>query len=145
MRISDWSSDVCSSDLAVRPAVHTADAAGFVHGVRRGCVRGVLQIRAPPRRGTTMRDSVKSGGVIQMSHGAGGRDMAELIERMFVTAFANPHLSGREDQAVLDLPAGRLAMSTDSYVVSPLFCPGGDIGSLAVNGTINDELGRAHV
>jgi hydrogenase expression/formation protein HypE len=85
-----------------------------------------------------MRDSVSSGGVIQMSHGAGGRDMAELIERMFVTAFANPHLSGREDQAVLDLPAGRLAMSTDSYVVSPLFFPGGDIGSLAINGTIND-------
>ncbi|PKM07532.1 MAG: hydrogenase expression/formation protein HypE [Gammaproteobacteria bacterium HGW-Gammaproteobacteria-4] len=85
-----------------------------------------------------MRDSIASGGVIQMSHGAGGRDMTELIERMFVTAFANPHLSGREDQAVLDLPAGRLAMSTDSYVVSPLFFPGGDIGSLAVNGTIND-------
>lgn len=85
-----------------------------------------------------MRDSVKTGGVIQMSHGAGGRDMAELIERMFVTAFANPYLSGREDQAVLSLPAGRLAISTDSYVVSPLFFPGGDIGTLAINGTIND-------
>lgn len=85
-----------------------------------------------------MRDAITSGGVIQMSHGAGGRDMAELIERMFVAAFANPYLSGREDQAVLELPAGRLAMSTDSYVVSPLFFPGGDIGSLAINGTIND-------
>ena len=85
-----------------------------------------------------MSDLRRIDGVIQMSHGAGGRDMADLIERMFVTAFANPHLSGREDQAVLRLPAGRLAMSTDSYVVSPLFFPGGDIGTLAVNGTIND-------
>ena len=84
-----------------------------------------------------MRDKVKSGDVIQMSHGAGGRDMAELV-RLFVAAFDNPHLSGHEDQAVLTLPAGRLAMSTDSYVVSPLFFPGGDIGTLAVNGTIND-------
>jgi len=79
-----------------------------------------------------------SGEVVQLSHGAGGRDMAELIERLFVRAFDNPHLSGREDQAVLDLPAGRLAISTDSFVVSPLFFPGGDIGALAVNGTIND-------
>jgi hydrogenase expression/formation protein HypE len=85
-----------------------------------------------------MKLQQRSGGVIQMSHGAGGRDMAELIDRMFVAAFDNPHLSGREDNAVLDLPAGRLAISTDSYVVSPLFFPGGDIGTLAVNGTIND-------
>src|SRR3546814_5737758 len=106
MRISDWSSDVCSSDLclpahlarrraadrlrAVRPAVHAADAAGFVHGVRRGRLRGVLQIRASSHGAGLMRDTITSGGVIQMSHGAGGRDMAELIERMFVAAFANP-------------------------------------------------------
>jgi len=73
-----------------------------------------------------------------MSHGAGGRDMAGLIRDLFVRAFDNPHLSGEEDQAVLSLPAGRLAVSTDGFVVSPLFFPGGDIGTLAVNGTIND-------
>ena len=77
-------------------------------------------------------------GVVQMAHGAGGRDMAELIEQLFVQAFANEHLTGQEDQAILTLPAGRLAFSTDGFVVSPLFFPGGDIGSLAINGTIND-------
>jgi len=77
-------------------------------------------------------------GVVEMAHGAGGRTMAELIETLFVRSFANAHLDGREDQAILDIPAGRLAISTDGFVVSPLFFPGGDIGSLAVNGTIND-------
>ena len=77
-------------------------------------------------------------GVVEMSHGAGGRDMADLIARLFVRAFDNEHLTGEEDQAILPLPEGRLAVSTDGYVVSPLFFPGGDIGALAVNGTIND-------
>jgi len=85
-----------------------------------------------------MKDHAPLTGVVEMSHGAGGRDMADLIRRLFVRAFDNPHLSGEEDQAVLSLPAGRLAVSTDGYVVSPLFFPGGEIGTLAVNGTIND-------
>jgi len=78
------------------------------------------------------------GRVVELRHGAGGRDMAELIQGLFVDAFANPFLSGAEDAAVLELGAGRLAVSTDSFVVQPLFFPGGDIGTLAVNGTIND-------
>ena len=73
-----------------------------------------------------------------MSHGAGGRAMAELIDGVFAAAFDNPWLDQRNDQATIDLPAGRTVMTTDSYVVSPLFFPGGDIGCLAVNGTVND-------
>lgn len=77
-------------------------------------------------------------GRIEMAHGAGGRAMVELIDRLFRPAFANPALDRRDDQAVLDPPSGRLVISTDSFVVAPLVFPGGDIGSLAVHGTIND-------
>ena len=77
-------------------------------------------------------------GRVELSHGSGGRAMAQLIEELFATAFRNPWLDQRNDQACLELPPGRIAMTTDSYVVSPLFFPGGDIGSLAVHGTVND-------
>ena len=77
-------------------------------------------------------------GQVELSHGSGGRAMAQLIEDLFAAAFRNPWLDQRNDQACLDLPSGRIAMTTDSYVVSPLFFPGGDIGSLAVHGTVND-------
>ena len=75
---------------------------------------------------------------VDMTHGSGGRAMAQLIEEMFETAFDNPYLSRRDDQAVFAVPEGRLAMSTDGFVISPLFFPGGNIGSLAVHGTVND-------
>src|SRR3954469_21513203 len=77
-------------------------------------------------------------GRIDLSHGGGGRAMAQLVEELFVAAFDNPLLNRRDDQAVFDAPPGRLVLTTDSYVVSPLFFPGGDIGSLAVHGTVND-------
>lgn len=77
-------------------------------------------------------------GRVEMAHGAGGRATAQLVDELFLRAFDNPWLRQRNDQATLTLPAGRLVMSTDSHVVSPLFFPGGDIGSLSVNGTIND-------
>lgn len=64
--------------------------------------------------------------------------MHNLIEKIFVGAFANPALESRHDSAVLDIPADRIAFTTDSYVVHPLFFPGGDIGTLAINGTVND-------
>jgi hydrogenase expression/formation protein HypE len=64
--------------------------------------------------------------------------MQQLIDRLFVPAFANPLLAARHDGAMLDLGSVKLAFSTDSYVVQPLFFPGGDIGTLAVNGTVND-------
>ena len=77
-------------------------------------------------------------GRVDLSHGAGGRAMAQLIEEIFRPAFDNPFLDQGNDQAGFDIPGGRMVMSTDGYVISPLFFPGGDIGSLAVNGTIND-------
>jgi hydrogenase expression/formation protein HypE len=77
-------------------------------------------------------------GRIDLTHGGGGKAMAQLIDEIFVRAFDSPPLNRGNDQAVLARPDGRLAVSTDTYVVSPLFFPGGSIGSLAVNGTIND-------
>ena len=75
---------------------------------------------------------------IQMAHGGGGRLMHKLIEDFFVPAFQNPLLLDRHDGAVFDVANARLAFTTDSDVVKPLFVPGGDIGTLAVNGTVND-------
>ncbi|SCA57298.1 carbamoyl phosphate phosphatase, hydrogenase 3 maturation protein [Candidatus Terasakiella magnetica] len=77
-------------------------------------------------------------GVVEMCHGGGGRAMAQLIDQLFADAFANDILAQGNDQAVFDLPAGRVVMSTDNFVISPLFFPGGNIGSLAVHGTVND-------
>jgi hydrogenase expression/formation protein HypE len=78
-------------------------------------------------------------GRVDMSHGSGGRAMADLIAGIFQPAFANEWLDQGNDQACFITPAaGRMVMTTDAYVVSPLFFPGGDIGSLAVHGTIND-------
>jgi hydrogenase expression/formation protein HypE len=74
--------------------------------------------------------------LIQLSHGSGGRMMHQLIKDYFVPAF---DLGSLHDSAVIDnLPQGRLAVTTDSYVISPYFFPGGDIGILAVCGTVND-------
>ena len=77
-------------------------------------------------------------GRVDLSHGAGGRAMAQLIEDIFHHAFDNDWLRAGNDQSAFDVPAGRMVMTTDGYVVSPLIFPGGDIGSLAVHGTIND-------
>lgn len=75
---------------------------------------------------------------VVMAHGGGGRLMHQLIEKMFVATFGGEALRTRHDSARLELPASRLALTTDSYVVRPLFFPGGDIGKLAVYGTVND-------
>jgi len=80
---------------------------------------------------------LKSGRV-EMSHGAGGRAMAQLISELFAAAFDNPFLAQGNDGALLPPANGRLVMSCDSHVVSPLFFAGGDIGCLSVHGTIND-------
>ncbi len=77
-------------------------------------------------------------GCVDMSHGSGGRAMAQLIAELFAGAFANDYLGQHDDGAVLPAAAGRLVLSTDCHVVSPLFFPGGDIGCLSVHGTIND-------
>ncbi len=99
-----------------------------------------MNVRAPirARRGGTVRDSR-----INMSHGSGGKAMRALIEDVFVSGFDNPMLGALEDQARIPLAdlarhGDRLAFTTDTYVVDPLFFPGGDIGTLAVAGTVND-------
>lgn len=83
------------------------------------------------------RLNMKSG-VVDMTHGSGGRAMAQLIDELFVKHFDNELLLQGNDQAIFNVEPGRLVMSTDGHVVSPLFFPGGDIGSLSVHGTVND-------
>jgi hydrogenase expression/formation protein HypE len=75
---------------------------------------------------------------IVIGHGSGGKLTSQLIERIFLPAFSNPLLDRLDDQAVLQINGSRLAFTTDSFVVTPIFFPGGDIGHLAVNGTVND-------
>jgi hydrogenase expression/formation protein HypE len=77
-------------------------------------------------------------GRVEMSHGSGGRAMAQLITELFAAAFDNAYLAQGNDGALLPPASGRLVMSCDSHVVSPLFFAGGDIGCLSVHGTIND-------
>jgi hydrogenase expression/formation protein HypE len=75
---------------------------------------------------------------VLLGHGSGGTLSADLIRDVFLTAFQNPVLDRLDDQAIVTVDGSRLAFTTDSFVVKPLFFPGGDIGSLAVHGTIND-------
>src|SRR5262249_1536279 len=75
---------------------------------------------------------------VLLGHGSGGKLSAELIQGLFLSEFRDETLARLEDQATLQLDGARLAFTTDSYVVRPLFFPGGDIGRLAVHGTIND-------
>lgn len=75
---------------------------------------------------------------VQMAHGGGGRLMGQLIDKIFLTAFGAPPPGQRHDSALLDAGEGRLAFTTDAFVVRPMIFPGGDLGSLAVHGTVND-------
>ncbi len=77
-------------------------------------------------------------GRIDLTHGSGGRSMAQLIDDMFRKAFSNDMLNAGNDQACFEAPKGRMVMTTDGFVISPIFFPGGNIGSLAVHGTVND-------
>lgn len=95
----------------------------------------IERVRQARRRKFYLRDER-----ITLSHGSGGKATHNLIEGIFAPAFANPLLDAMDDAAVFEVDrlGGRLAFTTDTYVVSPLFFPGGDIGALAVHGTIND-------
>jgi hydrogenase expression/formation protein HypE len=75
--------------------------------------------------------------MVTLAHGAGGRQTSELIDRVFKTNFENPFLTA-DDAAVLDTPKGKLAMTTDGFIVSPAFFSGGNIGKLSICGTVND-------
>jgi hydrogenase expression/formation protein HypE len=82
---------------------------------------------------------------IVLGHGSGGKLTSELIEKIFLPAFSNPILDKLDDQALLTIGGTRLAFTTDSFVVTPIFFPGGDIGRLAVHGTVNDlAMSGAH-
>jgi hydrogenase expression/formation protein HypE len=94
---------------------------------------------SPPKK----QSALSRSSTITMSHGSGGKDMRDLIVDLFVESFDNDELALLEDQARLSLDdfvlrGDRIAFTTDSYVVDPIFFPGGNIGTLAVNGTIND-------
>src|ERR1700733_6533925 len=75
---------------------------------------------------------------IVLGHGSGGKLTADLVDQIFLPAFRNPILDKLDDQAVVTIGGARLAFTTDSFVVTPIFFPGGDIGTLAINGTVND-------
>jgi len=79
-----------------------------------------------------------AGGQVLLGHGSGGKLSADLMRDVFLAAFHNPLLDRLDDQAIVSIGGLRLAFTTDSFVVKPLFFPGGDIGSLAVHGTVND-------
>jgi len=89
-----------------------------------------FQLQCP----TPLNDSER----VQLAHGGGGRRMHELLEGLLLPSFKNELLLERHDGATLNIAGARLAFTTDSYVVQPLFFPGGDIGTLAINGTVND-------
>ncbi|OAA24011.1 Hydrogenase maturation protein, carbamoyl dehydratase HypE [Frankia sp. EI5c] len=100
----------------------------------RAGAAGVLdRVDAARRRRPKLRDTH-----ITSAHGAGGKATATLVDAVFLEALRNPLLEPLEDAAVFTAGAERLALTTDSFVVTPLFFPGGDIGDLAVNGTVND-------
>lgn len=88
--------------------------------------------------GTTCPLPLSDYPSVLLAHGGGGTLMRRLVDEVFAAAFANPDLSTDHDAACLEFRGGSLAFTTDSYVVRPLFFPGGDIGSLAVHGTVND-------
>jgi hydrogenase expression/formation protein HypE len=79
-----------------------------------------------------------TGERVLLGHGSGGKLSADLLQKLFLPAFENPILARLDDQAILTINGSRLAFTTDSFVVKPLFFAGGDIGSLAVHGTVND-------
>jgi hydrogenase expression/formation protein HypE len=93
-------------------------------------VKGLVSLSCPSP--LPVRDTILLG------HGSGGKLSAELLRDIFLPAFQNPELLRLNDQAIVSVKGARIAVSTDSFVVKPLFFPGGDIGSLAVHGTLND-------
>src|SRR5665213_622000 len=134
--------------------VHARNAARSADGVIRGRVRRVLPIWGCPAVGGCRMNAVPRSDVrrpfgkvnartVTLAHGGGGKAMKDLIDDVFVEAFDHAALAPLEDQARFDLAdlakyGDRLAFTTDSFVVDPLCFPGGDIGKLAVCGTVND-------
>lgn len=115
---------------AARQDGAASPAAGDMDRREREALAKIEKVRSMPAR---FRDDR-----ITMAHGAGGKAMATLIEGMFLPAFSSSELSMLDDAAALDIDGTGLALTTDSFVVTPIRFPGGSIGELAVNGTVND-------
>jgi hydrogenase expression/formation protein HypE len=98
----------------------------------------VTELKAADILGSSCPIPIRDYPQVLLAHGGGGRLSQMLIEKMFAAAFANPLLAEMHDGATFEVNGARIAVSTDSFVVSPRFFPGGDIGSLAVHGTVND-------
>lgn len=128
-RSAEW------AERAVRESLRDAEPVqppvGAAHASREQQVLDRIE-RARRRRATVREER------ITLAHGSGGKATHTLIDAVFLEAFRNPLLAPLEDGATLSLDGARAVLTTDSYVVSPLFFPGGDIGDLAVNGTVND-------
>ncbi len=131
----------------VRHPLHAREASRRAHGLVGRRVRGLLHVQAARMSETpSMPDPsrvacpipIQDYPTVQLAHGGGGRLSKMLVETLFVPAFDNAWLSRLHDGAVLDVPGGRMAYTTDSYVIRPLEFPGGDIGSLSIHGTVND-------
>src|SRR5947207_11400330 len=142
---------------AVCKRMHSRTSGWRADGFNRGFMRSILQLRTPQ---SSNGDQHSLGGVsvpiavenatpkvsfrepqIEMAHGAGGKASRRLVEGLFAPLFGGPLLGPLGDAAHLDvngIEGGRLAFTTDSFVVSPLRFPGGSIGDLAVNGNVND-------
>jgi hydrogenase expression/formation protein HypE len=123
------------AEEAVREVVEDPELAQYPAGVEH--LTKEQQVLQRIDRARARKPRVKEER-ITLAHGAGGKATHTLVEAIFLEAFRNPLLELLEDQAILSLAGARLAFTTDSFVVSPLFFPGGNIGDLAVNGTVND-------
>ncbi len=141
----------------VRHPLHSGAPPWCAHGIRRRCVRGVLPPREIPRAGrlhrgrSTIVTAVRSVTLVcpapldasdrvQLGHGSGGKMSAALLRERFLPALANDVLAQLGDGALVNVAGVEVVLSTDTFVVSPLEFPGGDIGSLAVHGTLNDVV-----
>jgi hydrogenase expression/formation protein HypE len=109
-----------------------------MRGRRWARVSDTVERTALDFEGWTCPLPLRDSPTVMMGHGGGGQMSAELIEHLFVPAFGDQPGAGQSDSAVFDIGGARLAFSTDTFVVRPLFFPGGSIGHLAVNGTVND-------
>ena len=96
----------------------------------------MVTVNSDGKRGNNMSEKIESQ-TVTMAHGAGGKQTSELIDKVFAAHFANPDLTA-DDAAVLNPPIGKMAVSTDGFIVSPAFFPGGNIGKLSICGTVND-------
>src|SRR5271167_3730904 len=137
----------------LRHALHPGEPTGRAHGFSRRSLRRLLPLppackselrrplmakTAPTILGLSCPAPFPAKDTVLLGHGSGGKLSAELVRDIFLPAFDNPALARLDDQAVVQVNGSRIAITTDSFVVKPLFFPGGDIGSLAVHGTVND-------